>query len=427
VTGVFDDPAVPQIVVTVGTERSPLDDPLCDLAGVDSRFEVMATDRAGLVAVESDCVLLDDPADLEGWLAAARAADTDVPVFLYRPTRGQSATVAGVAGTVTAPELHEAVVGDPTALVARLVDAVAARWVPDDLTLRNAALDAVSTGVTVSDPTRPDNPLVYVNDHFVRMTGYERHEALGRNCRFLQGPDTDPEPVGELRRAVETGRPAFVELKNYDRNGGAFWNQLQVLPIHDDDGVLRYFLGIQRDVTERRRRADRADRLAEAGRRLDAVVRDTADAPPASVETLLELGRDGLAVSNAHLTAVDRTAGVGEVVRSVGAPLVAMGAPADLGATYCRRAVESLTPTAFRDGDRAHPDDDPGYRQTGFGCYLALPVHVDGALYGAVCFADEDSRTAAFGAGERQFAARLADRLGVELARRDTAPSAGSG
>jgi PAS domain S-box-containing protein len=347
-------------------------------------------------------------------------------VFVHRPTGEGAATPAGVAGTVTTADLRAAVDGDPTPLVTRLVDAVAAHWLPDDLTLRNAALDAVSTGVTVSDPTRPDNPLVYVNDHFVRMTGYDRHEALGRNCRFLQGPDTDPEPVGELRRAVEAGRPAFVELKNYHRDGAAFWNQLQVLPVHDDDGDLRYFLGIQRDVTERRRRADRADRLADASRRLEAVVRGAPDAPDAGVETLLELGRDGLAVSNAHLTAVDRTAGVGEVVHSVGAPLVAVGATADLAVTYCGRAVETLAPTAFHDGDWAHPEDDPGYRQTGFGCYLAVPVHVEGALYGALCFADADSRTAAFEAGERQFAARLAGHLGPALARDGaTAPAEG--
>lgn len=72
---------------------------------------------------------------------------------------------------------------------------------------RSRAMDAAPTGITITDPSREDNPLVYVNEHFEELTGYDRTEVLGRNCRFLQGEDTDPDQVTRLRRAIEAAEP----------------------------------------------------------------------------------------------------------------------------------------------------------------------------------------------------------------------------
>ena len=125
-----------------------------------------------------------------------------------------------------------------------------------ELRVKERALDEAPVGVTLTDPRREDNPLVYVNEGFERITGYPASAALGRNCWFLQGDHTAEEPVARLREAVDAERPASVELLNYRADGTPFWNRVAVVPVRMDGEVTR-FLGIQRDVTERREREQR--------------------------------------------------------------------------------------------------------------------------------------------------------------------------
>ena len=111
------------------------------------------------------------------------------------------------------------------------------------------ALEAIAEGVTVSDATRPDNPLVFANAGFYRMTGYEPDGVVGRNCRFLQGPGTDPAAVTRIGEALRKGERCVVELLNYTRDGRPFWNRLSIVPVFGEDGRPTHFVGIQSDVT----------------------------------------------------------------------------------------------------------------------------------------------------------------------------------
>jgi PAS domain S-box-containing protein len=112
---------------------------------------------------------------------------------------------------------------------------------------------ASSTGIVITDPSLPDNPIVYVNPAFERVTGYSMEEAVGRNCRFLQAEDRDQPALDELRAAIREGRGCRVVLRNYRKNGSLFWNELYVSPVHDEEGRLAIFVGVQNDVTQRRR------------------------------------------------------------------------------------------------------------------------------------------------------------------------------
>ncbi|WP_049986640.1 PAS domain S-box protein [Halobellus rufus] len=132
------------------------------------------------------------------------------------------------------------------------------------LELYRRAMDEASVGITITDPTLPDNPMIYVNDQFVRMTGYDREEALGRNCRILQGERTDRQSVAQIRRAIDEGRSVSQVLVNYRKDGELFYNALDVMPVRDESGELTHFLGFQRDVTEwvrNRRRLSVLDRV----------------------------------------------------------------------------------------------------------------------------------------------------------------------
>lgn len=114
------------------------------------------------------------------------------------------------------------------------------------------AMERTRMPMVVTDPRQPDNPIVLANRAFLEETGYAADELIGRNCRMLQGPDTDPVAVGRIRRAVQEERDITIELRNYRKDGTPFWNQLYISPVHDDDGRLLYFFGSQMDITRRR-------------------------------------------------------------------------------------------------------------------------------------------------------------------------------
>ena len=122
---------------------------------------------------------------------------------------------------------------------------------PDDAQIRDRAVVAAGLSFTISDPRQDDNPLVYVNPAFERTTGYRAEEVLGRNCRFLQGPETDPAGVARVRAAIQGEQHAVVTLLNHRKDGTAFWNELSLSPVYDGEGTLTHFVGIQADVTAR--------------------------------------------------------------------------------------------------------------------------------------------------------------------------------
>lgn len=120
------------------------------------------------------------------------------------------------------------------------------------LRLRDRAIQAVTQGILITDPNQPDNPIIYASPSFEALTGYSVSEALGRNCRFLQGKDTDPDSVTRVREAIQREQPCTLDLLNYKKDGTPFWNQLSISPVRDNDGRLTHFVGVQADVTSRK-------------------------------------------------------------------------------------------------------------------------------------------------------------------------------
>jgi PAS domain S-box-containing protein len=139
-----------------------------------------------------------------------------------------------------------------------------------------AAVRATRMPMIITNPRLPDNPVVYANDSFCRLTGYTRGEILGRNCRFLQGPATDPAAIARIRHAVANCQPVELDIRNHRKDGEVFWNRLLMAPVRDAAGELAYFFASQVDVTlERERVAGLEHRnaalLAELADRVRAV------------------------------------------------------------------------------------------------------------------------------------------------------------
>jgi PAS domain S-box-containing protein len=108
--------------------------------------------------------------------------------------------------------------------------------------------DEAEMSVVFSDPSLPDNPMIFVSEEFERQTGYSAEEALGRNCRFLQGPDTNPHAVEAIRQALRAQTRFTIDLLNYRKDGSAFVNRLRIRPIYDSGGRLLFFAGAQNPV-----------------------------------------------------------------------------------------------------------------------------------------------------------------------------------
>ncbi|WP_020410026.1 EAL domain-containing protein [Hahella ganghwensis] len=132
-------------------------------------------------------------------------------------------------------------------------DITSQRQAERELILRNQAIEASVNAVVITDYNQKDNPIVYVNPAFERITGYTKEEVLGTNCRFLQKDDRNQIGIASIKRAVSSGEPGSALLRNYHKDGTLFWNELQVAPVKDAAGKINHFVGVLNDVTETKR------------------------------------------------------------------------------------------------------------------------------------------------------------------------------
>nr|AML78446.1 putative LOV domain-containing protein [Hakea prostrata] len=149
-------------------------------------------------------------------------------------------------------------------------------------------LERIEKNFVITDPRLPDNPIIFASDSFLELTEYTREEILGRNCRFLQGPETDQSTVSKIRDAIREQREITVQLINYTKSGKKFWNLFHLQPMRDQNGELQYFIGVQLDGSDhveplQNRLSERTEQkstklVKETADNVDEAVRDLPDA-----------------------------------------------------------------------------------------------------------------------------------------------------
>jgi len=273
----------------------------------ETALEYVDADREAVVGEpfpETPWFAGDDPLRkrVEGWIDRAAAGEyVEFEADLSEAVRGDL-IVEGVVRPVTDDD------GEVVALLISDRDVTHRRERERELEVKTRAMDAAPIGIVLTDPHPEDNPLVDVNERFEKLTGSPEIEAVGRNCRFLQGEATEAEPIAELRRAIDREVPTTVELRNYRRDGEAFWNEVTVAPIENDAGEVTHYVGFQRDVSDRKDHERRLERQNEQFDELAEIVSHDLRTPAETVRGRLELARgtgDPEHVADA-LTALER-------------------------------------------------------------------------------------------------------------------------
>ncbi|MFC7187474.1 PAS domain S-box protein [Halorubrum yunnanense] len=326
-------------------------------------------------------------------------------------------------GSTFPAELSLTIVEDGR-LVCAVRDETERRARERELELKERAMDEATVGIQISDPAQADNPLVYVNDGFERLTGYTREEALGRNPRFLWGADTDPEQVERLREAIRSEAPVSLENKNYRKDGTPYWSRLSITPVTDESGTVQNYIGIQQDVTERKERERRQEATVAVFERIYEVTTDPNLTFREKVEALLAAGNEYLDLPHGYLTRIETddggASGTQRVVYAQGDhERLRAGESSPLSRSYCRRTVGGDEVVAIQSAVEAGWEDDPAYEALGLEAYISGAVGAAGETYGTLCFASTEPRATGFTETEKTFVSLLRRWVGYEIDRRD--------
>jgi len=249
-----------------------------------------------------------------------------------------------------------------------------------DLRIKERAMDEAPVGITLAESGTDENPLIYVNDGFEKLTGYGS-AMLGADCRFLQGEETDPETTAAIRAAIDDEEPISVDILNYRASGQQFWNRLTIAPIRDEEGAVTHYVGFQTDISDRK---IRERRLEVMGRVLNHNLRNKMNLIEGYTELLRrELDDD---VSQKPLDVIAETTddllGIAESVRKIDHTL--SGTPAESATDLRDRLIELVSRTRDRYPEAtvelSLPDPDTPLDATVVGLMTAIEEAVENAV-----------------------------------------------
>ncbi len=276
-----------------------------------ARFEIIVADEPFASQIRQ--ALLEREHRGGGLHSSVLAVQSGETEGVSNSVKGSSPKLAGsnLDGVLALP-MQPAALAEQLSLILYAHRAFAQRYKSafEELHLNRRIFRSVTSGISVADATLPDLPLVYVNPAFEVMTGYCLEEVEGKNCRFLQGSHHDQPGVTQLREALRDQREVIALLKNFRKDGSAFWNELSLSPVRNRDGELTHVVGIQTDVTARvefEAALRESEKLAAVGRLASSIAHEINN-PLESVTNLLYLARtaDDMSETMRYLAMADK-------------------------------------------------------------------------------------------------------------------------
>jgi PAS domain S-box-containing protein len=316
-----------------------------------------------------------------------------------RPTLDEAGRVLGTTGTLN--------------------DISDRRWAEAALKLRNQAISASSNGIVIIDATLPDMPIIYVNPAFEDITGYTMAEVVGRNCRLLQGEDTDQACLEDLRTAIREGKDRSVILRNYRKDGTQFWNQLSISPIHDASGELTHFVGIQTDITQHKQAEQEMQKSEASIRELYEVTAAQNLSFEQRLNNLLEMGCRRFDLDIGALARVEDGCYTILAVK-ISDDSIAPGNSYILEQTFCNEVLNQPEPFCVEHASDSTWSNHPGHTGFGIESYIGTRVYAGSTIYGTLCFFSRQPSPTPFKAVDRELLRLMAQWIGGEIDRQQT-------
>ncbi|MEG4573148.1 EAL domain-containing protein [Microcoleus sp. N3A4] len=291
------------------------------------------------------------------------------------------------------------------------------------LQMMERAIESSSNGIVITDATLADNPIIYVNPSFERITGYCRDELIGKNCRFLQRPDTSREAVEELRIAIEEGRNTQVVLQNFRKDGSPFWNEVSIAPVYNSRRHLTHFIGVQTDITDRQRAEEELFLKSQALATFSANLKHLHRITTYHYQNFEELVDDyltaGCLMFGLSIGILAEVKNETFIVRAAKTDLgdFVQGLELNLSDTYCAAVIELNKTVAYAHiGAEIEMREHPAYKKCQSESYIGTPIFVNNKTYGTLSFSSREIKKKDFEYQEIEIIELMAQSIGKILA-----------
>lgn len=303
-----------------------------------------------------------------------------------------------------------------------LATAIERQKAEERLKLMEWAINSSSNGIVISDPTQPDNPVIFVNPSFEKITGYSQEEVLGQNCRFLQGEDSNQPALKELRSAVLEGRNCRVILRNFKKDGTEFWNELSISPVYNNRRHLTHFVGIQNDISDRKKAEAellaKSQALATFSLHLKQLHRIATHNHHSFEEMLADYLLAGCEMFGLSTGFVSQKQANGEMMIQISQSyLPILNGDRGCQDSCCTLTVQSKRTIAFSDLNQIPPELAEKFQyKHQFYAYMGTPIFVNGKVYGSLNFTSQQSRSKNFESHEKEIIELMAQGIGRFIA-----------
>jgi diguanylate cyclase (GGDEF)-like protein/PAS domain S-box-containing protein len=290
------------------------------------------------------------------------------------------------------------------------------------LQMMERAIESSSNGIVITDAAVADNPMIYVNHSFERITGYNKDELIGKNCRFLQGNDTNPAAVKELRTAIEEGREAQVILRNFRKDGTLFWNELSIAPVYNSRRHLTHYIGVQTDITDRQRAEEelffQSQALAAFSINLKHLHRITTYHYQNFEELVDDYLTAGCLIFGLSSGMIAQVESQSFIIRSVKTDLeyFSQGLELNLSDTYCAAVIQfRKTMACSHMREILKMGDHQLYQTLKIDSYIGTPIFINSKIYGTLSFCSREPKRKNFESQDREIIELMAQSIGKFL------------